>query len=146
MVKMDDDNDSSSSSVSIHAHDSEEERPMDVESPVEASEDDEEEILLYVDFPDFDESNLFDLSKDATIELSGLMEATPSCRISNLNFVGRHEINLGTQLFFRSNGHGAIGNSKLTQQHASKEEPCVYLGKTNSVLRFKLQSIDKPDK
>ena len=110
---MDDDNDSSSS-VNIHAHDSEGERPMDVELPVESSQDDEEEILLYVDFPDFDESNLFDLSTDATLELSGLMETTPSCRINNLNFVGRHEINLGTQLFFRSNGHGAAGNSKLT--------------------------------
>jgi len=142
---MDDDNDSSSS-ANIHAHDSEGERPMDVELPVESTQDDEEEILLYVDFPDFDESNLFDLSTDATLELSGLMEATPSCRINNLNFVGRHEINLGTQLFFRSNGHGAAGNSKLTQQHASKQESCVYLGKSNSVLRFKLQSIDKPDK
>ena len=142
---MDDDNDSSSS-VNIHAHDSEGERPMDVELPVEPSQDDEEEILLYVDFPDFDESNLFDLSTDAILELSGLMEATPSCRINNLNFVGRHEINLGTQLFFRSNGHGAAGNSKLTQQHASKQESCAYLGKSNSVLRFKLLSIDKPDK
>jgi len=139
---MDDDNDSSSS-VNIHAQG---EEPMDVEFPVESTQDDEEEILLYVDFPDFDESNLFDLSTDATLELSGLMEATPSCRINNLNFVGRHEINLGTQLFFRSNGHGAAGNSKLTQQHASKQESCAYLGKSNSVLRFKLQSIDKPDK
>lgn len=140
---MDNDNDSSSS-IHVHAHDSEGEMPMDIEPPVESSEEDEEEILLYVDFPDFDESNLFDLSTDATIELSGLMEATPSCRINNLNFVGRHEINLGTQLFFRSKGNGAVGTS--AQQHGSKEKKsCEYLGKSNSVLRFKLQSIDKPD-
>jgi hypothetical protein len=54
---MDDDNDSSSS-VNMHAQG---EKPMDVELPLESSQDDEEEILLYVDFPDFDESNLFDL-------------------------------------------------------------------------------------
>lgn len=133
-----DDNDSRSS-VHIHAHDNEGEMPMDVEPPVGSSEEDEEEILVYVDFPDFDESNLFDLSTDATIELSGLMEATPSCRINNLNFVGRHEINLGTQLFFRTNG-------TFTQHTAAvSKESCEYLGKSNSVLRFKLQSIDKID-
>jgi len=110
---------------------------MDVEPTEESCEEDDEEILIYVDFPDFDESNLFDLSPDATIELSGMMEATPSCKINHLNFIGRHEINLGTQLFFRSNGTGAQQGSK---------ESCDYVGKSNNILRFKLQSIDKPDK
>ena len=97
---------------------------MDVEEHVNAAENDEdefEEVLVYVDFPDFDECRL--ISESTIVELRDVCGEAPTCKIGELNFVGQHEINLGTQLFVNRETGQCIGSS-------------------TSVLNFRLSSID----
>jgi hypothetical protein len=86
---------------------------------------DYEEVLVYVDFPDFDECAL--LTDIAVVELTDLSGDAPKCKIGGLNFVGQYEVNLGTQLFV----------DKETGQ-------CV--GSSGNVLNFQLKSIDTAPK
>lgn len=86
------------------------------------SEDEEfEEVLVYVDFPDFDGCTL--LTDISILELSDLCGESPKCKIGELNFTGRHEVNLGTQLFIDG-----------------EQGKCV--GQSINVLNFRLDSID----
>ena len=98
-----------------------------VENPTtkeQQQEEEFEEILVYVDFPDFDECSL--LNDTAHVTLQNILSPTPTCKINNLSFTGQHEINLGTQLFFECNDKG-------TQ----------YECKSVNVLKFKLSSVQK---
>lgn len=88
---------------------------------VDNKEDDFEEVLVYVDFPDFDECTF--LKDTTTIQLFDLAGSTPRCKVGELNFVGQHETNLGTQLFVDKDTGKCIGL-------------------TTNVLNFKLSSID----
>ena len=80
-----------------------------------------EEVLVYVDFPDFDNCAL--LTDISVLELTDLCGESPRCKIGELNFTGQHEVNLGTQLFF-DNEHGKG------------------VGQGVNVLNFRLASID----
>jgi hypothetical protein len=86
---------------------------------------DYEEVLVYVDFPDFDECAL--LTDVAVVELMDLSGDAPKCKIGDLNFVGQYEMNLGTQLFVDKETGQCIGSSA-------------------SVLNFQLKSIDTAPK
>jgi hypothetical protein len=68
-----------------------------------------EEVLVYVDFPDFDACNLLD--ETTAVELVGICGEEPRCKIGELNFSGQHEINLGTQLFVESDTGKCVGHS-----------------------------------
>jgi hypothetical protein len=70
--------------------------------------DDYEEVLVYVDFPDFDACNL--LNETTTVELFDICGEEPRCKIGELNFSGQHEINLGTQLFVESDTGKCVGH------------------------------------
>lgn len=98
---------------------------MDVEH-VQADEEEYEELLVYVEFPDFDQCNL--LNEGTVVELHGLASANPTCKINDLNFVGIQEINLGTQLFF---------------QHTA--EAVEFEGTSVNVLKFRLSSIGEKE-
>lgn len=68
-----------------------------------------EEVLVYVDFPNFDECAL--LTDISVIKLNDLCGENPTCKIGELNFSGKHEINLGTQLFVDKESGKCIGSS-----------------------------------
>lgn len=82
-----------------------------------------EEVLVYVDFPDFDECNF--LMDGKTLELGNVFGEQPTCKIGDLNFTGNHELNLGTQLFFESD-----------------ESSTACVGRSDRIINFKLSSID----
>ncbi len=89
------------------------------------NESEYEEVLVYVDFPDFHRLNL--LNNDTKIQLSDLAGPEPKCKINDsVNFSGEHQTNLGTQLFFQKDQKGNI----------------EYYDKTISCLKFQFQSID----
>ena len=60
--------------------------------------DEDEEVLLYLSFPDFLQTKLFDEPKE--IKLERLGTSNPSCEIDGIRFTGTNEFSLGTQLFF----------------------------------------------
>lgn len=96
---------------------------MDVDTEVVAG-DEYEEVLVYVDFPDFDDCVL--LNDGTTVELNDLAGPNPSCKINDLHFSGEHEINLGSQLFF---------------EHTSNT--VEFKGQSVNVVKFRLSSIGK---
>lgn len=92
-----------------------------------------EEVLIYVDFPDFDNCPL--INPESTINFKNITSATPSCDIGNLHFVGEHQINLGTQLFVDT-----------TMQRATNLSETVTIPAiSKNVIEYKLRSIDKPE-
>jgi hypothetical protein len=71
--------------------------------------DDYEDVLVYVDFPDFDACSL--LNETTKVELHDICGEEPRCKIGELNFSGQHEVNLGTQLFVESDTGKCVGHS-----------------------------------
>eukprot|EP01032_Pedospumella_encystans_P023642 gene23642-26757_t len=94
---------------------------MDVEHG-QSDEEEYEDLLVYVEFPDFDQVNL--LNEGTVVEFHDLATANPTCKINDLNFVGNQEINLGTQLFF---------------QHTP--DTVEFEGTSVNVVKFQLSSI-----
>ena len=95
---------------------------MDVEHG-QSDDEEYEDLLVYVEFPDFDQVNLLN-EGTAVVELHDLATANPTCKINDLNFVGNQEINLGTQLFF---------------QHTP--DSVEFEGTSVNVVKFQLSSI-----
>mmetsp|Transcript_11004 Transcript_11004/g.24396 ORF Transcript_11004/g.24396 Transcript_11004/m.24396 type:complete len:121 (-) Transcript_11004:54-416(-) len=93
------------------------------ENMEEEEEEDFEEILVYLEFPDFDDNSL--LHDTARVELYDITGATPTCKVGNLTFTGSSEVNLGTQLFMGADGDGSV---------------CI--GESVNVVQFKLSKID----
>ena len=52
-----------------------------------------EEQILYINYPDFEDTSLITTSQE--IKLTGMMGSQPKCSVRNLEFEGKHEINLG---------------------------------------------------
>ncbi|KAJ1396806.1 hypothetical protein B484DRAFT_425132 [Ochromonadaceae sp. CCMP2298] len=89
----------------------------------EEEEEDFEEILVYLEFPDFDDNSL--LLDTTRVELYDITGATPTCKVGNLTFTGSSEVNLGTQLFMGADSDGSV---------------CI--GESVNVVQFKLSKID----
>lgn len=53
----------------------------------------EEEVLMYMDFPDFDFTTV--VTEADEIMIFDAMSEVPNCRIANLDFSGAHEVHLG---------------------------------------------------
>ena len=92
---------------------------------VDSSCEEFEEVLVYVEFPDFDECSF--LNETSQIELIGMLDPEPTCKINNLVFKGHYEINLGTQLFF---------------EESSDQNNVEYAGQAVNIVKFKLSSIE----
>lgn len=56
----------------------------------------EEEVLCYINFPDFDLTTIITDANE--ILLTDFLTENPKCTVSNLDFIGSHEVNLGTYL------------------------------------------------
>lgn len=87
-------------------------------------EDEYEEVLVMVNFEALDGADIFKAGQQ--LELSGLGGPTPRCRLGELDFQGRHEYSLGTQLFF-------------------EESPSTrFLGQSVNCVNFSLSAPPKP--
>ena len=89
-------------------------------------DDDYEEVLVYVKFDDFDDVNFFFESEK--IEIKNIEGPTPTCFVDNFKFAGKHNINLGSLLFFEN---------KNVEANLISE----FLGKSNTTLEFALRYI-----
>lgn len=83
-----------------------------------------EEVLVYVDFPDFDECSF--LNESSVLELHDVTGAKPTCKINNVVFSGQQEMNLGTQMFF-AHDDASVG----------------YVGSSTQVVKFRLSKFEK---
>lgn len=61
-----------------------------------------EEAMVYVEFPEFGENSFMNNSK--SVVMNDLDSEAPKCVIDGVEFIGHYEINLGTKLFFDTNG------------------------------------------
>ena len=100
-------------------------------------EEEEEEVLVYVQFEDHNEANtLLKAIGKRGGEIKQLIntaaDAQPTCVVDGITFSGQHQINLGTVLFF-----GAKKNDR-----SNKVE---LVGSTERVLKFSKQTV-KPMK
>jgi hypothetical protein len=90
----------------------------------------EEELIICVNFPDFDNCQLF--NEETILQITDLVSDIPKCTIDNNKyFVGKHQISLGTQLFFTADE----GNNK--------NNFVSYTSKSINVVNFKLKSLEK---
>lgn len=90
----------------------------------DSSNDDFEEVFVYIDFPDFDECSF--LNESTILELHDMTGAHPSCKINNLIFKGKQEVNLGSQMFF---------------DH-SDPSSAEFIGSSINVIKFRLNKIE----
>lgn len=65
---------------------------------IESDDEDEEEVVFYVEFPGL--SNFPLQGKIESIQISDLSTDCPTCRINGLYFEGNHMSTLGTRLVF----------------------------------------------
>eukprot|EP01039_Chlorochromonas_danica_P006023 gene6022-6633_t len=87
-------------------------------------EEEYEEVLVMVNFEALDGADIFKGGQQ--VEISGLGGPTPRCRLGELDFQGRHEYSLGTQLFF-------------------EESPSTrFLGQSVNCVTFSLSAPPKP--
>lgn len=84
-----------------------------------------EEVLVYVDFPDFDECSF--MNEATVLELHDVTGPNPSCTVDNLIFKGKQELNLGTQMFFDHNDPSSV----------------EYIGSSINVVKFRMSKIEK---
>ena len=90
------------------------------------TDDDYEEVLIYVKFDDFDDVNFFLESEN--IEIKNVEGPSPTCIVDQFKFAGKHNVNLGSLLFFEKNNLEANLVTK-------------FLGKSNMTLDFALSYI-----
>ena len=64
-----------------------------VDSLPDGATETEEEVLIYINFPDFDSTTV--ITEATEIKLHGLLTNEPKCSIANLEFAGKHKLNLG---------------------------------------------------
>eukprot|EP01041_Mallomonas_annulata_P008114 gene8114-16656_t len=80
---------------------------------MEDLDEETEEILVYMEFSDFDNTEFLS-SGISSISIQNLLEQSPSCIIDQYGFQGKHKINVGSQLFFDLSGTSStkcIGSS-----------------------------------
>jgi hypothetical protein len=114
-----------------------------VQTNSEQADDEYEEALVYVRFDDFDDVEFFKKSSEIRVENVGYMN--PTCYIDGFRFGGRHEVNLGTVLFFEKAREDpetscASSGANISAQRESIE-PVKCVAMTDRSLRFSLQEI-----
>mmetsp|Transcript_40839 Transcript_40839/g.41711 ORF Transcript_40839/g.41711 Transcript_40839/m.41711 type:complete len:125 (-) Transcript_40839:178-552(-) len=68
-----------------------------------SDDDSVEEVLLHLEFEDFDNTEFLGSDKnDLNINIQNIMERNPICSIGEYLFQGQQEVNIGTQLYFKS--------------------------------------------
>jgi hypothetical protein len=96
--------------------------------------DEAEEILLYLEFADFDETKALTDSKKIT--LCSLEDFEANCTVlgptGSLTFVGEHQMNLGTCHFYET-----VKRSR--DESSSGGEALKYLGQTAKKTKFRLK-------
>lgn len=100
------------------------EETKSIEPGASSLNEDFEEVLVYVDFPDFDECSF--LHESTVLELYDVTGPNPTCKVNNVVFSGHQEMNLGTQMFF---GHD--------------DTSVGYVGSSTQVVNFRLSKIEK---
>ena len=74
------------------------------------SDEEYEEVLIALTFPDFDGTNFFDGGK--TLTLRGLASSQrPTCSVGGCEFEGEHVFSLGSQLFFQAVSSKSVNGS-----------------------------------
>jgi len=63
--------------------------------------DDYEDVYIAINFPDFNDTNFLD---GKVLKISNITSSEPRCKIDDNEFAGRHELSLGSQLFFTDDG------------------------------------------
>ena len=61
------------------------------------SNEDYEDVYVALTFPDFNDTNFLD---GKMLKIRGICSSEPTCEIEDNEFKGRHELSLGSQLFF----------------------------------------------
>lgn len=131
-----------------------------------ASEEEWEDVLIYVNFPYFEDNNL--LREETKIVLGDFTSSTPYCRIENnsnqLVFEGQYELNLGTQLFFTSPTSISSSSSNVVESNTNEQmddesedmqqqqqqqvvvmdEAIEFVGSSATVLQYQLREILPP--
>jgi hypothetical protein len=98
--------------------------------------------LVYVDFPEFTRLNNVEFHLNSKkMKITNLHSAHPECDIDGTKFIGRYEVNLGSQVFFE---HQAVQNDeKVLESKGGDDDGRVqYHGMTVKVLNFYLVGID----
>jgi hypothetical protein len=99
-----------------------------------------EEVLLFLEFADFDETSVLTESKSITLQNLEHFEVTCSVVGSTgvLAFAGEHQTNLGTCHFYqsvkRSRDDGGSGSGS-----SGSGEGLQYLGQTTKKTKFRLK-------
>ena len=93
----------------------------------ESSDDEYEEVLVFVKFEDFADVNFF--AESNQIVISNIEECSPKCSIDGYHFAGSHNLNLGTLMFFE-------------KRDSQDDQLNVLLaGSSNTTIEFSLRSI-----
>ena len=109
--------------------------------PADLGEDEEyEEAFLFLDFPDFDGIDFLDAEKQLIFD--NLAGPNPSCRIGNLSFSGRHELNLGTQIFLPTKRQDTGSVSQQASAFGDAKKGSDTITNTTSIVKFELKHID----
>ena len=61
------------------------------------SNEEYEDVYISLTFPDFNDTNFLD---GKVLKIKGICSSEPKCEIEDNEFKGRHELSLGSQLFF----------------------------------------------
>ena len=93
----------------------------------ESSDDEYEEVLVFVKFEDFADVNFF--AESSQIVISNIEECAPKCSIDGFSFAGTHNLNLGTLMFFEK------------KDTPDDQASVVLAGSTNTTIDFSLRSI-----
>ena len=93
-------------------------------------DDEEEEVLMFVEFSDFLDKQL--LEGDLEIQLSNLEGKNPTSSVQGIQMTGQHEVNLGTMLMF-------------SDTEATDGRQASFLGCSNNMLRFTVTDVPNPN-
>lgn len=103
--------------------------------------DEIEEILVHLNFPDFENLDFINAVNINCLKLHNIDTPNPSIRFKGMNFAGKHSINLGSQLFFANDQKP---EEKREKGNEGRESTASFLGATVSCINFQLESIDEP--
>ena len=102
--------------------------------------EDEEEVLMYVGFPTFENLPIFD-DPETEIEISGLEGENPTIQLKNMVLQGKHQVNVGSMMFFQDNNPSSSNNTGTTE----KKEINV-LGMSINYVECSLSRVIPPER
>lgn len=96
-------------------------------SSAKEKDEDEDEVLVYVNFSNFNESDYISKAPSIELDLDSLFTANPRCTVRDVEFTGTHELSLGTSLFI--------------SQSTSESSPLELKGISSQHIDFRFKKI-----